>query len=110
DRDVRAVRAHLQEQLVGVVGLPDDLEARLLEQPRNPFAEEHGVVGEDDPHSGISATTRVPPADGLSTRKEPSRTATRSASPRRPEPFRRLAPPTPSSVTSTRSRPSGADT
>ena len=49
DRDVRLVRAHLQHQLVGVPRLADDLEAAVLEQPRDALAEEHRVLGQHDP-------------------------------------------------------------
>ena len=101
DRDVRAVGAHLQHQLLGVARLPDDLEARVLEQPRDPLAQEHRVVGQHDAHRaeptprdaararGISAATRVPPPGGLSTTSRPSSASTRSARPRSPEPGRR---------------------
>ena len=50
DRHVRLVRAHLQHQLVRVAGLPDDVEAAVLEQPRDPLAQQDRVVGEDDAH------------------------------------------------------------
>ena len=50
DRHVRAVRAHLQHQLVGVPGLADDLEAGVLEQAGDPLAEQHGVLGQHDAH------------------------------------------------------------
>ena len=56
--------------------------------------------------SGISARTEVPPPEGLSTESVPSRTATRSTSPRRPDPPTGSAPPTPSSETVTTSTPS----
>ena len=42
------VGAHLQQQLVGVAGLADDLEAGVLEQPRDALAQQHRVVGEHD--------------------------------------------------------------
>jgi hypothetical protein len=54
---------------------------------------------------GISARTRVPEPGGLSTSSRPLRDATRSASPRRPEPSHGSAPPIPSSVTSTTAVP-----
>jgi hypothetical protein len=53
DRCVGVVRAHLQQQLLGGVGLPDDVEAGVLEQACDPFPEEHGVVGEDDAHEPV---------------------------------------------------------
>src|SRR5581483_526007 len=111
-RHVRAVRADLQEQLLGGARLPDHLEPGVREQARDPLAQEDGVLGDHDARheSGISATTRVPPPGGLSTSRRPSRTATRSARPRSPEPPPGSAPPTPSSATSTTTRPSGAAT
>ena len=48
DRDVRAVHRNMAEQVVSGAGLGHDLEACVLEQPRDPFAQEDGVVGEDD--------------------------------------------------------------
>src|SRR5205823_14400928 len=38
DRHLRAVRPHPQEQLLGVPRLPHDLEAGILEQPRDALA------------------------------------------------------------------------
>ena len=96
---------HEREQLVAVGGAPDHVEAGLGEQPREPLAQEHRVVGEDHAH-GISAWTTVPRPGGLSTRSRPPSASTRSASPRRPVPRARSAPPTPSSATSTTARPS----
>src|SRR5262249_18601258 len=112
DRDLGAVGTHLEEELLRVARLADHLEARVLEQTRDALAEKHGVFGEHDAHrydsKGISATTLVPPASGLSIDRRPSSTATRSASPRRPEPPAGSAPPMPSSATWTRTRPFGA--
>ena len=59
DRDVGLVGADLAQQVLGVAGLGDDLEARLLEQARDALAQQHAVVGEDDAH-GTSALTVVP--------------------------------------------------
>ena len=84
---------------------PDHVEAGLVEQPREPLAQQHRVVGEDHAH-GISACTTVPRPGGLSTRSRPPSASTRSASPRSPVPCARSAPPTPSSATSTTARPS----
>jgi hypothetical protein len=43
--DVGLVGADLAQQVVGVAGLGDDLEARLAQQPRDPLAQEQAVVG-----------------------------------------------------------------
>ena len=72
-------------RLVGGARLADDVEARLAEQHRDAFAQEHRVVGQHYAH-GISALSRVPPAGGLQTFRRPSSASTRSASPRSPEP------------------------
>jgi hypothetical protein len=50
DRDVRLVRAHLQHQLVRSAGLADDLDPCVVEQPRDPLAQKHGILGDDDAH------------------------------------------------------------
>ncbi len=62
------------------------------------------------PASGSSARIVVPPCGGLSTASVPSSTATRSASPRSPDPLPGSAPPTPSSATVTVSAPSSRRT
>ena len=45
---VRLVHGDVTEQVVGVAGLRDDVEAGVVEQPRDALAQQHGVVGEDD--------------------------------------------------------------
>ena len=40
--------ADLRQQILGGARLADDLEARVLEQARDPLAQQHGVVGEND--------------------------------------------------------------
>src|SRR3954469_24442434 len=104
DRHVGVVASHLEHELLGVPCLPRDVEARLLEDAGDAFAKEDGVLGEHYPH-GISARITVPRPGTLSTCRRPSRASTRSARPRRPEPFSGSAPPTPSSATSTTALP-----
>src|SRR5215467_4313158 len=55
--------------------------------------------------TGISALTRVGPPGGLTTDRVPPATSTLSASPRKPRELASEAPPRPSSVTLTASRP-----
>src|SRR5262245_58787721 len=99
DRDVGAVRAHLEDQVLRLAGAADDLEPLVLEQLGEPLAQQHRVLGDHDPH-GISPTTSVPPPGGLSIHSCPPRASTRSARPRSPVPPPSDAPPEPSSATS----------
>src|SRR5205085_11326919 len=87
-----------------VCGLPDHLEARVLEQTRDAFTRQHRIVGDDHPH-GILALTVVPSPSVLVSSRRPSRAATRSESPRSPEPRAGSAPPMPSSLTWTSTWP-----
>ena len=48
DRDVRLVHRDVAQQILGVAGLRDDVEAGLHEQPGDSLAQEHRVVGEHD--------------------------------------------------------------
>jgi hypothetical protein len=97
---LRRVGPHPGQQLLAVAHLGGNLDGGGLKDPGQALAEQHRVVGDHDPH-GSSALIRVPWPAGLSTRRRPSRAATRSARPRRPEPLG-SAPPTPSSPISTR--------
>jgi hypothetical protein len=54
-RDIRTVRPGAAEEVVGVSGLGHDLEARLLEDPRDPLPKQHIVLADDDT-KGHSAT------------------------------------------------------
>ena len=91
DRHVRLRAVDELEQLLGVGGHPDDLEPGLLEQPRQPLAEDHRVVGDRYAH-GICAIRRVPRPGGLDTVNWPPSASTRSARPRSPDPGRHGRP------------------
>ena len=79
-----------------------DLVARVGEQPHEPVAQEHLVLGDHDPH-GNSASGRA--GTGVAVDVEPPPwAATRSRNPLRPDPFSR-APPMPSSRPLTTSAP-----
>src|SRR5262249_40228190 len=102
DRDVGLPGRDCPTQRVGVADLGDDVDAVVDENVRNALPQEQGVVSDHCAH-GISATTRVPPAAGDSTRSVPPSASTRSAIPWSPEPKTACAPPTPSSATSSSS-------
>ena len=59
DRHVGVVLVHRAQQLVAVVGLRRDVEARLLQERGDALAHEQVVVRDHDAH-GSSATTVVP--------------------------------------------------
>ena len=63
--DVRLELVDPAAKLVRVACLRDDVEPTFRGHPRQPFAEEHGVVGDHDPHV-ISARTCVPPPAAVS--------------------------------------------
>ena len=94
-----------RQQRLGVADAADDLVAGVLEQPREPLAQQHRVLGDHDAH-GSSTAIRVPTPAGLSTASVPPWAATRSAIPDSPVPAAGEAPPTPSSLTTRRSTPS----
>src|SRR5262249_19750542 len=89
-----------RDQLVRRADLRRDVDAGLGEDPCEPLAEDGRVVREGYAH-GIAARRCVPQPGALSTCSSPSRACTRSARPRRPDPFDGSAPPTPSSSMST---------
>jgi CAAX protease family protein len=60
------VSPRLPHQLLGVAGLADDVESRVLEEPHDAFAQEHRVLGDDHPH-GIVAPALADQLSGGST-------------------------------------------
>jgi hypothetical protein len=56
DRDIRGVSANGLTKLVGVRGLRDDFESPLRDHAGDAFPEQHGLVGDHNPH-GISLDT-----------------------------------------------------
>ena len=66
------------QQLEPVRRLPDHVEAGVGEQPREPLAQQHLVVGDDDAH-GTSARIVVCPAAARSTASSPSSAPMRSS-------------------------------
>ena len=85
------------QELVGVAGLADDLEAGLDEQPGDPLAQEERVVGEDEPEGHAPATrARIAAPDSSSLGMKPEdpaarRGAARTRSPRGSRSARRAA-------------------
>src|SRR5262249_14869876 len=106
DRDIGLMGTDLAEKVLGVGGLADDLDPGLVEEARDPFPQEDRVLA-DHYSQGITALSLVPPPTGLATSRLPPSAATRSERPRRPLPSR-VAPPGPSSPTSTTSEPSSS--
>ena len=60
DRDRRLVHGDVTEQVVGVVGLGDDVEARFAEQPHDSLPEEDRVLRDHDRHRVAEHRDRVP--------------------------------------------------
>src|SRR6266508_604142 len=85
DHDLRARSAHREQEILRVVASTDDVEAGLLEDVRDAFADEDAVLRDRYAH-GIRALTRVPAPSGDETPRLPPSDSTRSARPRSPEP------------------------
>src|SRR5580704_9647656 len=102
ERDVWVGVADACEKRLAVGDPRDDLNAVFGQEQRDTFADERGVVGDHDPH-GSSATTIVPPAGSLRIAMVPSSASIRSRNPASPPLGESVAPPTPSSLTVTRS-------
>ena len=60
DGDVRAPRIDHPQQRVGIAAAPDDLEAGVLEQPREPVAQQRLVVGDQDSHGSSASSSCAP--------------------------------------------------
>ncbi len=46
--------ATLRDEVVGVAGLADDLVTGVLEQPGDPLAQQHAVLGDHDAHGAVA--------------------------------------------------------
>src|SRR5215212_11629796 len=92
DHDVRLVRAGLAQQVLAVAGLADDLDPGFGQEAAQALAQQDRVVGDHGAH-GISARTTVPAPGAPVTCRRPSTAPTRSARPRRPDPWAGSAPP-----------------
>ncbi len=99
DRDVRYLVGHRRHERVRVTNGGDHFVASLSEQSREAFAKEHGIVCDGHAHQ-IVTETEVPAPAGLRTTTWPASADTRSRIEDSPKPG--VAPPTPSSETSTR--------
>ena len=77
DHEVGTLCCDGAEQLVGIAGLGDDLEARLFEEEGNALADERRVVGDGYSHGSSACSRRVPPPRSTVTR--PSSAPTRSS-------------------------------
>ena len=58
DGDVGAMRARAAQEVVGVAGLRDDLEAGALEDARDPLAQQDVVLADHDPNRHDANPTR----------------------------------------------------
>src|SRR5690348_1266154 len=97
------------DELHPVAGLSGHRDPRLLQKPDEPGSKEGRVVGDGYAH-GMRARTAVPPPGGLHISTSPPSTDTRSVMPTSPVPRSALAPPTPSSLTSTTRQPPSRST
>src|SRR5690606_2624076 len=100
---VRLVALDGGHQLVGRADGGHDLLAGVGEDARQPRSQQHGVLGDHDPHGSSTEMVVGPPA-GLITSIEPPSPVMRSRRPRRPVPLPTSAPPWPLSRTSITSR------
>src|SRR5882724_12283755 len=100
---------HRAQQLVGVPHRRHHIEPAVGQQLGETLPQQHRVLSYHDSH-GNSTVMIVGPPGGLSTMSVPSTAAARCASPSRPDPVSKDAPPRPSSRTTIRSRPACCET
>ena len=86
DGEIRLVLGDDGQQRLGVAHPRDDLVPGILEQSREPLAQQDGVLRDHDPH-GISASIRVPAPGGLWMSSVPPWASTRSVRPMSPVPL-----------------------
>ena len=98
DDQVGSVLGDDAGQLVGLPERGDDLVAAVLEEAREPRAQQHLILDDHDAHGSLAISV-VPAPGWLSMRSVPPSAAARSPRPLRPEPATGAAPPTPSSAT-----------
>ena len=56
--DVGLVGSDLAQQVLGIAGLADDLEAHLVQEPGQALTEQYGVVGDHHAHGGETLAGR----------------------------------------------------
>ena len=78
DRDVRPLEVHLSQQRRPVLNLGDHLDVGAFEQPHDPLAREHRVLGDDYAHG--SSTRRTWPARSTRPPTAPTRSTSVSGS------------------------------
>jgi hypothetical protein len=118
DRDINAAKNILAAGHAAARGYPGDacgadvrhsgssrVRSAVKQEPRSARTGIPSFRAGSSQGHGMSASSLVPAPGGLSTRSTPPADATRSASPASPEPRSGLAPPAPSSLTRTASRP-----
>src|SRR5262249_58963855 len=82
ERDVRLVHPDVTQEVFRRAALRDDLEPGVLEQPRDPLAQQHGIVCEDYAHA----------AEASAGRAERGKARRESGGVELEEPFRRVDP------------------
>ena len=90
DDRLRPGEVDLAYQAGGIGSSAGDLASGFAQQPSQALPDQHGVVGDNQPHdassSGIRAISTVPPWLRSVTDSRPPSASTRSASPRNPDP------------------------
>src|SRR5215469_1333385 len=103
DRHVGMFPCHKLEKFLRITGLAGDLDTGVFEEAGRALPDQHGVIGDHDPH-GISARMMAPPPVPCPTWNWPPSAPTRSATPVSLASSSRSGWPAPFWVTSTTSR------